>query len=379
MRPIRITYLLDRATPTTAGTERQLLGLIGRLDRALFVPHICFLEDGRWPTKTQDVVEVDSPEYAGTLSPTLPRVVWKLTRAFRSHRIDIVHTFFIDSIYLGVLAGRLAGVPAVITSRRDMGYWYSPGVLTLLRIANRWSQGILVNSESVRQNVIRRESAAEKLVSVIPNGIDLTEIDTHRVARSSTRASLGVGASTVVIGLVANLRPVKRADVFLRALAGLPSSEAHTWRGVIVGDGPLRTQLEALAHDLGIADRVSFVGRVENPVPWIHAFDIGVLTSESEGFPNAVLEQMAVGLPVVATDGGGSAELLRDGRGLLIPVGDEVRMSEAIALLMSDRTARERFGRSARRFAEFHDWDRIAPMFVDYYKRVLERVSSGHS
>jgi glycosyltransferase involved in cell wall biosynthesis len=158
-----------------------------------------------------------------------------------------------------------------------------------------------------------------------------------------------------VIGIVANLRPIKRIDVLVQAFALVCRRHPDARLVVVGGDGSsqhgasVRKELERLASRLAIADRVVFTGRVDDPAPYISRFSVAVLCSDSEGFSNSIIEYMHAGRPVVCTNTGGNPELVRDGHnGFLVPVGDIGALADRLLLLLSDSALANRMGEAAR-------------------------------
>jgi glycosyltransferase involved in cell wall biosynthesis len=208
-----------------------------------------------------------------------------------------------------------------------MGYSLTARDVSLLKVGNRFVSRIVANAEAVRVAAIAREGVPERKIQVIYNGIQLP-------AETATRAA---PAQTPVVGIVANLnRPVKRVDVFIEAAARVrqKAPPAEFW---VVGDGDLRHGLELLARELGIADSVRFLGRRPDVHNLLRRFSVGVLSSDSEGLSNSLIEYMAAALPVVATNVGGNAEVVEDGKtGLLVPPGSPGGVAEAIVSILND-------------------------------------------
>lgn len=347
---IRVCYVIDELR--VGGTERQLAQVASRLDPTRVQAEICCL---RGDPSTIGL-RVDCPvrvlgirrlRHPGTLARVLA-----FARYLRRRRVEVVQTFFFDAALVGILAGRLAGVPLLIASRRDLGYWYSPWTLHWTRLVGRLAHRILANSEAVRDAVVRTEGVPREKVDVIHNGIELPAL-ADPGGRRLLRSRLGIPPDGLVFGLVANLnRPVKDVGTFIAAAARvavrLPDASF-----LVVGDGPLRPELEAQAQRLGLTGRILFVGEIGEPSEYVAALDVGVLSSRSEGLPNAILEYMAHGIPSVATRVGGVPEVLHDGRtGLLVPPQDPEAMAEAILGLVGSAETRRTMGAEARRRVE---------------------------
>ena len=206
----------------------------------------------------------------------------------------------------------------------------------LLGASYRRADHVVVMSEYVRGNMIARRRLAPERVSVVANPVPHA-----RVARLAAEPLddpwLAAGSGPLVVA-AGRLHPVKDYPTLLRAVAR--AAERAPVRLAVLGDGPERAELEALATALGITERVLFAGFRPNPYPWLARADVVALSSRSEGMPNVLLEAMALGTPVVATDCPGSPrELLDHGRlGKLVPVGDDAAMAGAIlAVLAGDR------------------------------------------
>jgi len=226
--------------------------------------------------------------------------------------------------------GRLAQVPIVINSERTMGM-ESRWRYGLNRMTCSLADRVVCVSPKVADFVVEQIGVPRDKIVVIPNGVDLTDF-CHLPEKHAARTALGLPADRLVLGTVSRLQPVKRLDMLLRALVWL--GRAHT---VIVGYGPEEHRLKMLAEQLGLQERVHFVGHQRDVRPWLAAMDVFVLSSDWEGMPNAVLEAMACGLPVVATSVGGTPDVVVDGgTGLLVPRRDPLSLAEALRALAAD-------------------------------------------
>lgn len=271
-----------------------------------------------------------------------------LCRLLRRARVDIVHTQDRYTNTFVVPWARLAGV-CVIASRRWWDVHPNTGIRAGNALAFRLAHRVVANSERVADLVRRVDGVPAHKVAVIPNFLDEWAMaDVTPEHRLRLRGELGIAPTARVIGCVANLRPVKAHGVLLDAMPAL----LDRWPDLIlalVGDGDSGPELVQQARRLGIEQRVVFAGSRSGPVNWHAAFDVSVLASLSEGFPNTVLEAMAAGKPVVATDVGGTADAVRhDVNGLLVPAGSAEALTLALRSLLADPPRAAAMGRKGR-------------------------------
>lgn len=340
---VRIAFVIDTIESPTAGTEKQLLLLLKHLDRSRFQPILCVMRSSLWLEEEFDicplhVADIDSFKKVGGLTGVV-----RLSRFFKREGVRVVQTHFRDASIAGILAARLAGVKSIVATRRNQGYWLTPTELNIQKFLNRWVTVFIANSISTKHWVTQTEGVAPERVEVIYNAIDLVPFGLWGDAdRLAVRRDLGISEKTAVVGIVANLRPVKGLDVFLRAAAAV-RQQISDIRFLVVGEGSERPRLEALSRELGIDNVVSFLGRREDVERLLTAFDIGVLSSHSESFSNAVVEYLAAGLPVVCTDVGGCREAVqRDWHGKIVVINDHPAMAEAIATVLASRNGAKR-------------------------------------
>jgi glycosyltransferase involved in cell wall biosynthesis len=186
---------------------------------------------------------------------------------------------------------------------------------------------------------------------------------------------LGDWSDALVIGHVARLVPVKNQALLLRAFQQVAQRVPRT-RLVILGDGPLRAELVAQSADLGITDKIRFVGAVADVAPWLREFDVVALSSNAEGMSISILEALATGLCVVATNVGGNGELLDHGRaGRLVPPGDVSAFADALTAVLTNEPLRVRLGRAGRAHVERHYGDAT---MVDAYEQLYRGVLPEH-
>jgi rhamnosyl/mannosyltransferase len=309
----------------------------------------------------------------------------KLHRLIRRVRPDVVHTHAAKPGVLGRVAARLAGVPVVVHTFHGhilRGY-YGPATTWLLRrmerLLARLTDRIVAVSEEVKQDLVRCGVAPPEKIDVIPLGLDLGPFlagDTHRGA---FRRELGLDGAAPLVGIVGRVFPIKNHRLFLRAAARVAAGEPEA-RFVVVGDGILRGEMEALARDLGIGDRAVFTGW-RRDLPRIYAdLDLLVVSSDNEGTPVSAIEAMAAGCPVVATRVGGLPDLVQDGEtGRLVPPGDPEALAAAILGLLRDRERARRMGEAGReRARERYRVERLCKDIESLYDRLLpERSDPG--
>jgi len=370
----RIAYLIDTISSNKAGTEKQLLEIIQRLDREIFDPCLICLYEAPWLKNNSVHCPVHVLSYQGLFKYSFPGVVRRLARLLREQHVDIVQTFFEDAIFVGWIGSTLSRTyPVLLSSRRDIGLgeddlWYHALFKAALPFVNRYFDGILANAESVRTFTARREKTPLSKIAVIPNGIELP-------SDASARPALFEEVpADLWIGITANLKPVKRLDLFIRALAVFQNTCPVNYHAVILGEGSQENMLKQLAKDLGLDGRIHFVGSVANVYAYLEHIDIGVLCSDREGLSNSIMEYMAFGLPVVATAVGGNTELVDESNGIVVPPDDAVSLGQALARLADDPIRRKRLGDASReRIHKNHSWDAIMLHWRDYYLAAMQR------
>jgi L-malate glycosyltransferase len=338
-RIIKLTYIVDFMRTVQAGTEKQLSYLLKYLPRNGYSVQLISLQNSTFLQETApelfQEVEILTLGAKSDISKSLFSIL-QLIKTLRVQQPDIVHTFFPTSNTFGVLAARLAGIQCVISSRRDMGFNLTSRDICLLRVANFFVSRVICNARAVRDNAIRLEKLEKTKSVVIYNGI---------APEKNIEAGAISSSGVPIIGIVANLnRDVKRVDIFVRAAGIILKSypRAMFW---IIGEGHLRDRLENLARKMAIENHMVFFGRRADTIHLVRRMSVGVICSESEGLSNAIMEYMAAGIPVVATDSGGTSEIVQDGiTGFLIPPGDEKALAKAIENLLDNPETSFRMG-----------------------------------
>ncbi|MGW4372267.1 glycosyltransferase [Streptomyces albidoflavus] len=292
------------------------------------------------------------------------RAFARLVAHLRRTRPEVLTAFLFHAYLAAAPAARLARVPALVAGRRSLGHFKRGRRAALLaeRLATRWTHAVVPNAEAVAEDVRRGEGVPEHKITVIPNGL---APEAFAAARPAT-----VETALPVVLCVANLSRHKGHRHLLDAVARLRGGPAECTL-LLVGDGPERAALQEQAAALGIDAR--FLGRRADTAPLRARADAVVLPSLEEGMPNAVMEAMAAGRPVVATAVGGTPELL-EGRGLLVGPGRADALADALARVLTDPPLAARLGRDARDWARAHlDSATMADRYLTLYHHLLER------
>ncbi len=272
------------------------------------------------------------------------RAGWALGRFLRQQRVAIVQTFFESSDLWAGFVTKVLSDAKLIWSRRDMGILRSAKHRVAYRLMAELPDRVFAVSERVRRHCIEVDGVDSERACTVYTGLDLPALE-PRPRR----------AGPLTVTTVGNIRWIKGHDVFVRAAALVLKRFPETVfsiAGEVLEPG-YYTELERLVREAGIADRFHFAGGVSNVQQHLRQADVFVLPSRSEGFSNAILEAMAAGLPVIATDVGGNAEAVEGGvTGLLVAPGDARALAAAICSLLADPASSERMGAAGRALAE---------------------------
>lgn len=361
------------------GTELNAVRTAEKLDRRRFsVEVVCVRATGPLMERYAAAgIPVHAFPMASLWGASAIRQGVRLVRLLRERRIEVVHSHDAYTSVYATLWARLAGVRGVIASRRS---WHSPHLrgqmLRANRLAYRFAHAVVGNSPSVARLVETEGGVPSSRVVTIPNFLDTQAFDRIPAAeRERLLAEMGVPPGAFVVGIIARLAAVKDHATLLQAIATLTESIPNL-HVIAVGDGPERERLEALAQSLGIDSIVHFAGQ-RAQAPNLHGvFDVSVLCSISEAFPNSILEAMAASRAVVATDVGGNPDAIREGRtGLLVPPSDPSRLAGAIARLHGEPELRTKLGSAARESAQAgYSADSVLPQVERLYQRLAGRA-----
>ncbi len=303
------------------GTERQLCATASAISRSpRFDVHVgCFNEGFR----TEELSSLGIPVVRFPVTSFRNRSAIEGARLMgqyiRQHGIQLVHTFDVPLNIFGVPVARMFRTPVVLSSQRSHRE-LSGRYRQALRITDRLVNGIVVNCDSVKQQLIEEDRVSPSRIHLCYNGIDTT---TFRTIERERRDLL-------TVGVVCALRPEKDLPTLMKAFASAYNKERNL-RLQLVGDGPELADLRQLASELQIGDVCAFEKTTNLVASWLHKMDIFVLPSRSEALSNSLMEAMACGCCSLASDVGGNRELIQnEATGLLFPVGHAQKLADAI-------------------------------------------------
>jgi glycosyltransferase involved in cell wall biosynthesis len=372
MPKVKIAFVIDSIASPTAGTEKQLLFLLRCLDRNKFEPYLCCLQSSQWLEKDFDICPLYIVKVKSFKHPVSFFRLWRFAKFLQKEKVDIVQTHFRDANIAGIISGKLAGVKKIISTRRNIGYWHNRLEVVILKFLNQWVAKFVANSEYARIRASKIEGIRLEKIEVIYNFLNLEMFKRDGDWRGEKlKESLGTSNECPVVTMVANLRPVKGVDVFLKS-ARLVLDSAPGINFIVVGEGEERKRLESICQQLKLDSSVKLIGAASDIIPLLRASDIGVLSSNSESLSNAIIEYMAAGLPVICTDVGGNRELVQDGlNGFLVPSGDPKRLADAIVRLVNDPELRLRMGRESRqRVKLLFDFEKAVKDYEAFYMKL---------
>lgn len=346
--PHRVAYVIGELGK--GGAEYQLHELLRHLDRARFAPRVFVLAPGGWWTGPIRALGVPVIEFPRRGPADFSRVT-ALRRALRGFAPHVLHTVLWSGNCYGRLAALGLGIPVRIAAERNV--IRRPAWQTVVeRILDRVTDVYLVNCQAVAAMLVARGWLPRAKMQVIPNGIDLGRLRPFALDRREARAAAGLDPDRRLVAQVGRLTAQKDHPTFLRAAAAVAAAIPDV-DFLLVGTGEERAALEGLVRDLGIGPRVRFTGLLDDVPALLAGVDVLTLTSAYEGFPNVILEAMATGAVVVATDVGGCRELVASGEtGFLLSPRDAPAVAAAVLRVLGDAGMARRLALAARQRVE---------------------------
>jgi glycosyltransferase involved in cell wall biosynthesis len=354
------------------GTERQMIELLRRLSPSRWQVHVAVLHaSGEWfPRMSEAAVSVTEFPFPSFHSREAMRQALAFRRWCLERNIAVVHTADLYTNIFALAPAAAAGVAVRIANRREITPQRTRAQIVMQRAAYQFAHRVVANCRAAADR-LRLERVPEGRVALVHNGIDSCDYAASR-ARGPLRR----------VAVVANLRKEKGHDVLIDAapeiLRHFPDASFD-----IVGGGPELQALQARARAQGVAGAFTFIGYEPNVAQRLRDADIFVLPTKNEAFPNAVLEAMSAGLPVVASGVGGILELVDDGRtGLLVTPGDPHALAHSVCRLMADSALGARLGKAACQEVQGrYSFERMTSAFETLYLAELNRrgVALGHA
>lgn len=362
--PIHVCHVLLSLRP--GGLENGVVNVINGLDSGMFRSSVCCLQEfGEFEHR---IMNPAVGRYVMNLRPGNDwRLPFRLASLFRGIGADIVHTRNAEAGFYGIIGARLARVRGIVHSEHGRTFPEKAHRAWLQRRLLSGIDATFAVSGCLKKDLIREIGIPESQISVLYNGVDLRRFEAGPAQFG------GTGRGELVIGAVGRLVEVKNYSLLLRAFATL--RQTCQARLLLVGEGPMRDSLQQLADRLGTTAQVQFAGHCEDIPALLRQMDIFVLPSVSEGLSNTLMEAMASGVAVVASNVGGNPELVsHDITGLLFESGDEAGLSQCLAALAGDPGRRARLGIAAalRMREEFS-----LPHMIHCYEALYRQVAEG--
>jgi len=369
----KVFYLLDSLN--IGGTETQAVELAVRMPTSEYEITLGCLT-ARGPLlerlKGSDVRIEEFHPKGGLDSPTGFYEMLRLAAYLQRERFDVVHAHDLWSNLMGVPAARLARVPAIISSQRDLSHfdWYRGMKRKALRTIQGMSSVLLANATPIRDALIAEDRFPSAKLRVVHNGVDTTRFQRGRRDRERLFPGLDRGKLVVLVG---NMHSDVKGHPWLIEAAPNVLKEFPDTRFILAGDGEARKDFERQARDRGLDSTFVFLGCRSDVADILASCDIGVLPSKAEGLSNAVLEYMAAELPTIVSRVGGNPELVHDGvTGLLIPPQDSQALEAALLRLLRDENFARRMAEAGRRVAtQDYSFERLVREVDALYTELL--------
>jgi L-malate glycosyltransferase len=369
---LHIAFLIDRMDWGEGGTEQQLSKLLHALDRQYFEPELCLF----YKPVGFELEELPCPVYLTSCPPeghwSRIRALLDLYKIFRRRRPQIVQTFFTDATVWGTLAASMARVPVIVSSRRNCGsFWQQDWSHRLaLKLINGLVDSWQCNARVIYESLTANEGVPGEQIEILPNAVDLSGFSLPTTEeRLAARRRLGLSPTAPVFVAVAHLRPIKDLPAILAAAARVKRELADA-KFLVIGDGPLKASLQMQVEQLGLTGTVRLEGKQPDVRPYLAAADIGLLTSQSEGCSNALLEYMAMGLPAVVSDIPANRELVDE---VVFETGNATDLADKLLSLWDDRAQRSRLQCEYRRRAEQYSLETFVQRAQSYYLKLAAR------
>ena len=338
------------------GSERNIAQLIGGIDRTKFNLYVaCFNSGAFLENEKNKDLSIINLNGAGIYTFSGLKNLIYLKRFVSEKKISLIVTYHEASDFYGLALSVICHIP-VISSRRDMGFKAKSHQKVAYRLGGKYFDSVIAVSDAIKQEVVKRRWFPEERIRTIYNAINTADYGNGH-GGNTLKKRLGIQSRSPIVGMVANVREIKGHPYFLEAASIIHRYNRNT-QFLIIGYDIKNSAiniagLKRQGEELGISQNLHFLGGRTDVPDLISIFDVAVLASLSEGFSNAILEYMASGKPVVATEVGGNPEIVMHGEtGLLVPPGDPDALASAILSILEDKDMALRFGRAGRKRVE---------------------------
>lgn len=367
-----IIFLID-TLETIGGTERHLFELVKRLKEGPYQPFVYSLgREGIFSRQFNDAgIDIENLDIKRVYGLDGLKAFFYLKNKIRKDKIQIIHAFHFGSQLLATVLARVTKTPLAL-SVRDLGFWQKWHHKFITMRIDNLADMILVNSHAIKRDLVSKDNLPGEKISVIYNGVDFDKFRDGCDA-SGCRKNLGIAPQQKIVAYVGWLRPEKGVDYFIEAANKI----LEVYSGVhflIIGDGILRKAFQEQSKSLEIENSISFLGDRTDVPQLLSLVDLCVLPSLTEGFSNVLIEAMACGKPVVATNVGGNPEAVIEGEtGFLVAPGDSQDLADKILFVLKDEGLKERLGSNGRKIArDKFDIKNIVVQYADVYESMLK-------
>ena len=371
-RKLRVCIVFPKLS--IGGAETQILYLLKNLDHASFEIHACSLVNGDASMEAEARSSSDSFFVLGFRWRKFPLSFARLVRYLREREIDILHAHLPLADSIGRFAGKVAGVPVLVTTEHGKHLWKNPFHLALERIMNGFTDVRFCVSRDIMEIRSHREGTPHNRLKYVPNAVDTSIFKATSPRRAGLMSEFGWDVSDPLIVSVGRLVEAKDYPLLVRAI-NLVVKEVPQVRCLIVGEGPFRELIEEEIDKFSLHGHVALPGARRDVAEILKSADIFTLSSLREGLPVSLLEAMAAGCAIVATDAGGIPDAIVDGvNGLLVKVSDENALAEGFLKLLSDRELGRKLGQRAMEDVERRFSARaIADTIGETYKELARK------
>jgi len=376
---INIMFIIDMIAGLH-GTEKYLLNFIKLFDKQRFETVIVSLyHKNKVAEEFYDLgIPIISIPIKKIYSPFSFKKYLNLYHIVRRYKIDVLETIHKTSDFIGPIIGRLAGTTIIISNRRDMGFWRTTKDDIAYRIIDRFVGRIKCNTRAASKKFSQLERAPISKFDVCYNGVEIGRYSISEHDKTKIKMKYGIKENEKVVGVLGGVKKLKGHIEFLE-MAEMLSQSHYDVKFMIVGGGYKEkadeyfNYIKKLSIEKGLNRKVVFTGFIKEIDKILPIFDIAILPSYTEGCSNVLLEYMAAGKPVVATDVGGNPELVTHGiTGFIVPSRDINSLREKTLLLLSSESLRRRMGLAGYEKAnDSFSLTRMVSMQMDYYENLM--------